>query len=327
MDGTLLIRGADGRSQTHEKPVGVFFCGDPQIDTLMPASLLNGFALDGQGRIGTDVLFPFFEAIIKALASEGLPSTGQTVGERLMSEIKETMADGVRLQQAVAEHFQEANAFARNKVPYPYNLLRDFEERAMLSSPAPERSFSGEESRGQTQTNNSRTRDKMNTLNTLLAAGDLAAAEVQLKNIQENAQSDRFVDQIEKKQIEEAARNLARLKRTRARELKGEAGPQLLHHNKGTGTAVAYELSSMASLEAMVAEWSQGTLVRCSEARNKALRNSLKLKSIHNMVPYGSLIFESCRWKGLPRSWHLHMCLLLWSFSSASIETTTLAAE
>ena len=326
MDGTLLIRGADGRSQTHDKPVGVFFCGDPQIDTLMPASLLNGFAL-GQGRIGTDVLFPFFEAIIKALASEGLPSTGQTVGERLMSEIKETMADGVRLQRAVAEHFQEANAFARNKVPYPYNLLRDFEERAMPSSPAPERSFSGEESRWQTQTNNSRTRDKMNTLNTLLAAGDLAAAEVQLKNIQENAQSDRFIDQMEKKQIEEAARNLARLKRTRARELKDEAGPQLLHHNKGTGKAVAYELSSMASLEATVAEWSQGTLVRCSEARNEALRNYLKLKSIQNMVPYGILIFEFCRWKGLPRSWHLHMCLILWSFSSASIETTTLAAE
>ena len=54
----LLIRGAGERSQTHDKPVGVFFCGDPQIDTLMPVSLLNGFAL-GQGRVGTDVLFPF----------------------------------------------------------------------------------------------------------------------------------------------------------------------------------------------------------------------------------------------------------------------------
>jgi hypothetical protein len=157
----------------------------------------------------------------------------------------------------------------------------------MPSSAAPEMNFSGEESRGQTETNNSRTRDKMNTLNTLLAAGDLAAAEVQLKNIQENAQSDRFVDQIEKKQIEEAARNLSRLKRTRARESKGEAGPQLLHHNKGTGKAVAYELSSMASLEAMVAEWSQGTLVRCREAWNKALPNSLK--EIKEHTQYGAL--------------------------------------
>ena len=139
MDDTLVLRGADGRTQPHDKPVGVFFCGDPQTDTLLPASLKNGFALEDEpGRIGGDLLFPFFDMTIKLLADDSTNASGQTVGERIMGIVTASLAGGPQLDHAIAEHLAERNTFSRNRVDYPYNFLRDFENPQQDLPPAEE---------------------------------------------------------------------------------------------------------------------------------------------------------------------------------------------
>ena len=131
----MVLRGTDGRLTPHGRPLGVFFSGDPQTDTLMPKSLLNGFALEGQpGRVGAEEFFPFLEMTVKSFAGPHPTgkSTNTTVGERFMEVITGALSGGARLDQAVMEHRQEVKTFERNQVEYPYNLLRDFEE-----SPSP----------------------------------------------------------------------------------------------------------------------------------------------------------------------------------------------
>ena len=127
----MVMRGTDGRLTPHGRPLGVFFSGDPQTDTLMPKSLLNGFALEGQpGRVGAEEFFPFLEMTVKSFAGPHPTgkSTHTTVGERFMEVITGALSGGARLDQAVMEHRQEVKTFERNQVEYPYNLLRDFEE-------------------------------------------------------------------------------------------------------------------------------------------------------------------------------------------------------
>jgi len=189
MDNTLVLRGADGRSLPHDKPIGFFFTGDPQTDTLLPASLLNGFALEGQpSRVDPDMLYPFLDMTIKALAA--LESDGvMTVGERLTGVVKASLA-GEGLEQAAAEHDGEVAAFARNRVEYPYILLRDFEEPPASCSSPPSAS---------------------------------------------------------------ARRGL--------RQSVVDEAPRTMHHSNGLGRICAYRLSTMASLEQIVLEWSQGLLV------------------------------------------------------------------
>lgn len=188
-----MLKGADGRP--HDQPVGVFFSGDPQTDTLLPASLLNGFALEGrEGRVAADVFFPFLDMTIKMLADSSHGS-GLTVGQRVIGVVSSSLS-GAGLDQAVAEHKQEVATFVRNKVDYPYNLLRDFEHRSGSDEPK-----SAE-------------------------AAQTASTKQLLKH--ENGKV---------------------------------AAPRILHHNSGRGNILAYQLPSMAALEHLVSEWSQGSLV------------------------------------------------------------------
>jgi len=185
MDNTLVLRGSDGRVRPHGKPVGFFFTADPQTDTLLPASLLNGFALDGQpSRVDEDVLYPFLDMTVKALAALRDDGSRQTVGERLAGVVKASLA-GEGLEKAVAEHESEVATFARNRVEYPYILLRDFEEEPPGGSSAP----------------------------------------------------------------------------PPARHSDADDASRTLHHRNGLGRICAYRLSTMAALEQMVLEWSQGLLV------------------------------------------------------------------
>ena len=194
MQDTLVIRGDDGRMHTHDRPVGVFFSSDPQTDTLLPASLLNGFTLEGQpGRLDAQVLFPFFDLTVKALADDADSDNGQTIGERVMSTIAESLAGGPRFERTVAEHLQEVTTFARNKVEYPYNLLRDFDDPQDAASSSAEEQPPG------------RPLPQRSSLSTK----------------------------------------------------KDE--PRMLTHRDGN--IVAHRLTTMASLEQIVTEWSQGSLV------------------------------------------------------------------
>lgn len=194
MQDTLLIRGADGRMHVHDRPVGVFFSGDPQTDTLLPASLLNGFTLEGQpGRLDAELLFPFFDLTVKALAESCNDDSGQTLRETVMSTIAASLAGGPRFERTVAEHLQEVTTFARNKVDYPYNLLRDFDDPLDNTSSAAEGPPLGHPPR-------------------------------------------------------------------RSGHSTEEGTSRILTHR--SGNIVAFRLSTMASLEQIVTEWSQGLLVK-----------------------------------------------------------------
>ena len=46
----------------------------------------------------------------------------------VMGTIAASLVGGPRFDRAVQEHIQEVSTFARNKVEYPYNLLRDFDD-------------------------------------------------------------------------------------------------------------------------------------------------------------------------------------------------------